>query len=1289
MKKFILSISLLLFSVFFTSLFAKNNGNIFQIKNLKCENLIDPLGIDVVSPRLSWYSESPERMQVQTAYQIIVASSIDKLKVNNGDLWDSKKIISDQSININYSGIKLTSEMQCFWKVKVWDNKGNESDWSRPAKWTMGLLNKSDWNASWIGLDKALGHDKPDTESTVLSARMLRKEFETNKTIKRATAYISGLGLFELYSNGKKISDQVLAPALSEYPKRSFYTTLDVTKNLSRGRNVFGVILGNGRFFAMRHTNPIGMLTYGFPKMIFRLNIEYTDNTHQNIVSDTTWKLTADGPITANNEYDGEVYDAGKELPGWNKVGFDDSKWLRAEIVSDPSEKLSAQMLEPIKVMQTIKPKSVKEIEPGSYIFDMGQNMVGWVSLKVRANKGTNIEMCFSETLKPDGELYTANLRSAKQTDIYIAKGGKLEKWEPRFTYHGFRYVRLKGYPGKPDLNTIEGKVVYNDIQTIGNFSSSNDILNKVYKNAYWGIRGNYRSIPTDCPQRDERMGWLGDRSMNSYGESFIFNNNSLYSKWMTDIADAQKENGSIPDVAPSYWQVYSDNMTWPSSIIIIPDNIYRQFGNIKVIADNYDVMKKWLYYMRDKYMKDYLLPKDTYGDWCMPPENPELIHSKDPGRITPGNFIGSTYFYHCLRIMEGNARLLNKNEDEKEFGLLADKIKDAINKTYLNVNSLYYANNTVTANALALSFGIPSEEIKSKVFENLVYKTIHDFNSHTSTGLVGGQWIMRTLTHNGNPELAVKIAANKDYPSWGFMAEHGATTIWELWNGNTADPAMNSGNHVMLLGDLIVWYYEDLAGIKSDPSSPAFKHIIMEPYPAGGLKFVKASYLSMYGQIKSEWHKSNNQFSWNINIPANTSATIYIPFEKDAVITENGIDVSKDDGIKFIKIENDRAVYEIGSGSYHFVSKTKKQSSVGFYEQSNGDKICKTSTKGSCITAANEIKTYQDNRPFAKYRLEAADQGIVYRHGNGPDSCDYLGARDIWVWNYKGTYYMHYDGAGLKGWLACLAVSKDLVNWSVKGPVLEFGKPGSDDCASASYGTVYFDGSKWHMFYLGTPHTTPVPDYIPGFPYLTMKAEGKSVTGPWNKRYDIRPFLPTPGTYNSSTASPGYIVKKGNEYLMFFSASTSAPKIYRTLSIARTHSLDTPWKLDSKPIFPSEEQVENSSLYFEKSNNTYFIFTNHVGIKDGLEYTDAIWVYWSKDLNKWDPANKAVVLDSQNCKWSKNIIGLPSVVQVGSRLAIFYDGNEASEIPPGVKSHMNRDIGLAWLNLPLIPPVK
>ena len=350
---------------------------------------------------------------------------------------------------------------------------------------------------------------------------------------------------------------------------------------------------------------------------------------------------------------------------------------------------------------------------------------------------------------------------------------------------------------------------------------------------------------------------------------------------------------------------------------------------------------------------------------------------------------------------------------------------------------------------------------------------------------------------------------------------------------------------------------------------------------------------------------------------------------------------------------------------------------------------IAKDKQKGTEIIEIPVLKNYPDQRPSVKYSLEAIDYGVVLKHGQGIDSCDYLGARDVWVWENQGTYYMHYDGAGLKGWLACLAVSKDLVNWEPKGAVLDFGSATQKDCASASYGTTYFDGKKWHLFYLGTPNVTRKPDFIPAFPYLTMKAESNSPTGPWKKHYEITPFEPKKQTYYDATTSPGQIIKVGNEYLMFFSASTGTPKIMRTISIARTKDLDGTWVIDTKPMLPPQEQIENSSLYFEKASKTWFLFTNHVGLKEKLEYTDAIWVFWSKDINHWDPANKAVVMDSSSSKWSKHIIGLPSVLKSGNRLAVFYDGNDESIMPKGVKSHMNRDIGLAWINLPIKLPVK
>ena len=904
-----------------TASFGQKNQSVTSILpgDLRCERMINPLGIDVVTPHLSWVSTSNQRGQSQTAYQILVASSLKSLQTNKGDLWDSKKVASDENLNVIYAGKALKSGVACYWKVKVWDKNGVESSWSAPAYWSTGLLNEGDWKGKWIGLDKAIGDDDIKSEKSRLSARMLRKEFATTKKIKRATAYVCGLGLFEFYLNGQKIGDQVLAPALSEYGKRAYYNTFDVTQQLKGGQNAIGLLLGNGRYFAPRAKVPTTMVTYGYPKAIVQLVVEFEDGSQKVVVSDDSWKVSASGPIIANSEYDGEEYDATKEVSGWNKTGFNDSKWLKAELVQPASPKLSAQMTEPIKVKETLKPIAVNEVSPGVYIFDMGQNLVGWSKLTVKGPKGTTVKLRFAETLLPNGQLYLANIRSANVTDKYTLKGSGVEVYEPRFTYHGYRFIEVTGFPGKPDLSALEGKVVYDDMATTGAFTTSNKTINTIYKNAYWGIRGNYRSIPTDCPQRDERQGWLGDRAMGSKGESFVFDNSKLYAKWMQDIEDAQRADGSVPDVAPSYWQIYSDNITWPGAYLIISNMLYDQYGNIEPIRKHYDSFRKWVLYMKGKYLKDGILVKDTYGDWCMPPEKPSLIHSVDPARKTSGHVLSTTYYYHMLTLMQRFATMLDKQADAKEYRDLAAVVYKAYNNQYYDTFNNCYGNNTATANLLSLAYGLVPDDKKTSVFNNIVTKTEKDFNGHISTGLVGAQQTMRLLTQYGRPDIAYKLTTNTDYPSWGYMAEQGATTIWELWNGNTADPSMNSGNHVMLLGDLVIWYYENLGGIKGDPDQPAFKHIIMNPLIVGDLKFVNASFKSPSGQIVSEWKKEGNRFELKIEVPVNSTATVYLPTTNTASITESGNPIQSVKEIKFEKTEKGQSVYQVGSGVYNF----------------------------------------------------------------------------------------------------------------------------------------------------------------------------------------------------------------------------------------------------------------------------------------------------------------------------------------------------------------------------------
>ena len=916
-------------------LFQQANAQI-NVQNLRCEMLINPLGIDTKQPRFSWQIISNQRNVQQTAYQILVASSKEQLNKNEADVWNSGKQNTSQSIHVNYSGKPLESGKKYFWKVKVVTSKGEAT--GEPAYFSMGLLNSNDWKAKWIGYDKASRWDSI-TQWSRLSARYLRKEFQNAAAIKRATVYISGLGLYELYINGNKIGDQVLAPNPTDYRRSFFYNTHDVTEQIKIGSNAIATVLGNGRFFTMRQNyKPHKHNTFGYPKLLLQLEIEYTDGTKKTIVSDETWKLNVDGPIRTNNEYDGEEYDATKEFPGWKNSGFNDSKWIKPQLVSAPPGKMVAQMAEPMKVMNTIAPISIKPTSNGKYILDMGQNFAGWLQLKVQGKRGQKVQLRFAESLKTDGELFTANLRDAKVTDIYTLKGEGVEIWEPSFIYHGFRYVEITGFPGTPTINDFEGKLVYDAFETTGSFTTSSSVINSIYKNAWWGIASNYKGMPVDCPQRNERQPWLGDRVTGAMGETYLFDNAKLYAKWMQDIEESQTAEGAIPDVAPAFWNYYSDDVTWPAAFITISNHLYNQFGDITPIQKHYASMKKWMAYMKSKYMTNYIVTRDKYGDWCMPPESPTLIHAKDPSRLTDGKLIATAYYHKMLSYLQRFAGLLNKKDDAKEFGLLMDKIKVAFNKTFYNEKEGHYSNNTVTANLLPLYFGLVPDSLKEAIFEKIRKKILVDNNGHTSTGLIGSQWVMRTLSDYGNTDLAYKLTTNTTYPSWGYMVANGATTIWELWNGNTADPGMNSQNHVMLLGDLLTWYYENLAGIRSDKTEVAFKKIIMKPNLPTGLDFVNASYNSMHGLIKSEWSvrtlqrspaepsekKDASQFEWTITIPANSSAAVYIPAESLTDVMESGADVSKAEGVQSVTFQNGIAIVQVGSGSYKFVSKIK-----------------------------------------------------------------------------------------------------------------------------------------------------------------------------------------------------------------------------------------------------------------------------------------------------------------------------------------------------------------------------
>ncbi|MBO6026768.1 MAG: family 78 glycoside hydrolase catalytic domain [Bacteroidales bacterium] len=863
-----------------------------SIVNLNVEQQFHPQALATAEPRFSWNYETDAQNVVQTNYRIIVASTFENAQKGIGDLWDSKTVNSSQMLYIPYEGKTLKSRDKAYWKVMATvtsNGKRKTKVESKVKSFEISLLSKDDWQAKWIG------HEFEDdvlTGHTRIAARYLRKEFNLDSEVSEARLYVSGMGQYSAYLNGTEIApEELLKPALTWFPKRVYFNAYDVTEMLNNGNNAIGVILEGGRFTTIRNTpNPNGwdgtefIPNFGTPRLILQLEVTFKDGHKKMIVSDETWKITNQGPIRTANEYDGETYDENYELGEWARHGYDDSAWPQAELVEAPEGQLSPQLNPNITVMEKIKPVAMFQKSDKWYL-DMGQNMVGFLELTARNQQpGDEIILRFAELLTPDSLLYTANLRGAEATDRYIVSStSNLSPltshltWHPMFVYHGFRYVEISGLREKPSLDDFEGWVIYDEIPTIGSFECSNEIINAVYHNAYWGIRGNYRSMPTDCPQRDERMGWTGDRTTGNYGESYIFNNHQLYAKWLTDADDSQWENGSLPNVIPPYWRGYTDNLTWPGAVITATDMVYTRFGDDQPIRQHYDAWKRWMLHMKDSYMKDDgIIHRDTYGDWCMPPESLEMIHSNDPKRITDSPLLSTPFYCHLCGKMAKFAEVMNLPDDIKYFNEEIANATVAFNQKYFNYTNCYYGNNTVTANILPLWFGMAPKDLQQQVFNNIIDKTEKECDSHVSTGVVGIQQLMRTLTEFGRGDLALTIASNDTYPSWGYMVRNGATTIWELWNGNTADPSMNSGNHVMLLGDLILWEYEYLGGIRA--LEPGYSKIQLKPYPIKGLNHVNCTYQSVSGLIESHWKREKDLFEWDFVIPANTTAEVWLP---------------------------------------------------------------------------------------------------------------------------------------------------------------------------------------------------------------------------------------------------------------------------------------------------------------------------------------------------------------------------------------------------------------------------
>ncbi len=899
MKKnnYYLSITIIVFLFFGLSVTASTKK---AVKQLVCEYKTNPIGIDVQKPRLSWKIVSDKENLMQTAYEIKVTN-----QTANGKLvWVSGKVNSSQSVNIVYDGSALKSMQHLNWQVRIWDNKNQASEWSEPAFWEMGILEPQAWKASYIGL-KEDGKSRP--------AQFFRKEFSFTKKLKSARLYITSLGLYQVFINGEKVSTDLFSPGWTSYTKRLQYQTYDVS-SLVKANTSIGAILGDGWY---RGSIGWGQNNYYGDQLalLLQLNIEYTDGTSELVTTDPSWKATT-GPILSSEIYHGETYDARLEMPGWNLFGFDDHKWEKAIAIEHSKEILIASISNPVKAIQEIKPLKLIKTPKGETVYDMGQNMVGWVRLKVNGKKGDQITLKFAEVLDKQGNFYTENLRVAKATDTYFLKGGGDENFEPHFTFHGFRFVKIEGLSGAPNLNQIVGIVIHTDMEPTGTFTCSDTLINQLQHNIQWGQKGNFLDIPTDCPQRDERLGWTGDAQVFSPTAAFNFNVAAFYTKWMKDLAADQLPNGKVPHVIPDVLKGDGGSAAWADASVIVPWTVYLSYGDTKILKDQYASMKLWIEYMKGRAGESNIWTKDFhFGDWLAF----ATTNSDYPGATTEKDLIATAYYYYSTTLLSKIAKIIGNKHDEEEYAILAEKIKKAFNTEFVTPNGRLVSH-TQTAYVLALSFKLLPVELVSKAASYLA-EDVKKFG-HLTTGFVGTPLLCKALSDYGYGDLAFMLLLNKKYPSWLYPITQGATTIWERWDGQKPDGSfqdvgMNSFNHYAYgaVGD---WLYSYVAGINIDQDHPGYKHFFLSPHPGGAMDHASAKLSTMYGPIESSWQLNDKNFIYEITIPANTSATIILPKAKKEQLMLNSKPLPSEMTERVQQVVTSVKM-ELGSGKYSF----------------------------------------------------------------------------------------------------------------------------------------------------------------------------------------------------------------------------------------------------------------------------------------------------------------------------------------------------------------------------------
>ena len=881
-----------------------------QVVNLRTEYKSNPLGIDARAPRLSWQLASASRGVMQSAYQVRVAATERDLRAGSKLVWDSGRVASDASLHVPYGGPALKSGERYYWQARVWNGAGQASEWSEPAWWEMGLLTASDWQANWI---------EPDISEDVKVSGpvpMLRRAFTLNGQVERARAYVTSRGLYELHLNGRRVGDQVFTPGWTSYKKHIQYQTYDVTDLLKSGDNVAAAWLGNGWYRGEIGFNNQRNFYGNKVALLVQLDIRYRDGRQEKILTDGNWKATT-GPILMSEIYDGEDYDARREIAGWMNPGFNDQSWSGVKIGEYPKDNLIGPPGPPVRRIEEIKPVKILTTPKGETVVDLGQNMVGWVRLKVEGPAGTKVTIRHAEVLDKQGNFYTENMRAARTTLEYTLKGGGVEVYEPRFTFMGFRYVSVSGYPGQLTPASITGVVVHSDMTPTGEFATSNPLINQLQHNIRWGQKGNFLDVPTDCPQRDERLGWTGDAQVFARTAAFNMDVASFFVKWLKDVEADQLPNGSVPHVIPNVIGG-AGSAAWADAAVIIPWTMYQSYGDKRFLEDQYSSMTRWVEYMRQRAGDDFIWSEDfTFGDWLAF----ATTRSDYPGATTSKEYIATAFFAHSTDLVSRAARVLGKQEDAAKYEQLLGKIKAAFNREFVTETGRV-GENTQTAYSVALQFDLLPEALRANAAARLA-REIRE-RKHLTTGFVGTPYLCHVLTRYGYLDEAYLLLNRQDYPSWLYPVKQGATTIWERWDGQKPDGSfqdkgMNSFNHYAY-GAIGEWMYRVMAGIEIDPAAPGYKHILIQPRPGGNFTEVKAAHQTMYGRVSSAWEMKDGKFTLAIEIPANTRATVRLPKATLAKVTEGGQPLAAGNGIGSMKQDGEAVVVELGSGQYRFV---------------------------------------------------------------------------------------------------------------------------------------------------------------------------------------------------------------------------------------------------------------------------------------------------------------------------------------------------------------------------------